>query len=1081
MWAKFYKVILNTPPVADNETQRLIALKHFAIMDTVAEEIFDDFTQLASQICGTPIALISLIDETRQWFKSRVGLAATETPRGISFCGHSIFAKELFEVEDALLDARFVDNPLVTSAPNIRFYAGAPLVTADGFALGTLCVIDTIPRQLTATQRNALNMLARQAMSQIEARLTLLQMAALNEELAERAAFDDTLLRSVEQSIISVNTNGMISSFSAGAEAMLGYQADELIDEKTILILHDADEVIACAAELGLNIDHTPQSQLQVLMAKTRAGGSGSCECSYVRKDGSHLAVSLSLSDMHNQAGVLVGFLAVARDISASKKAQQSLTDMADLLQHTGAMAKVGGWELDLVTMQLTWSRQVFCIHELDTTEPPAIADAINYYAPESQPLINAAVAVAISHGVPWDLELQLITAKGNRIWVRAQGAAVMQDGQAHSLKGAFQEITERKNSQLDLARLNRELLLLSICNEVLMHMRDENQLIAETCRVVVDIGGYKMAWVGYAESDTAQSISVPASFGCADAFLSTQNMSWSDNLVHEPAAKTIRSGQMTIVSELMQDADSTAKEQAAELGGDALVYLPLKNKAGSFGCWVLYAATARSFTQDEIRLLQELAANLASGIVNIRSENEREQLRVAMLKIATAVSVSGSETFFTQLVANMVSALGAQAGYIAELITEQPWQGRTIAVQVDDQVMANYDYKFTTAIFDRLFGLSDIAIVTEHAARDYASLSMMRFFKYQAFAALRLRSSSNQALGLLFVLFKQPIKVEFYERIDSILKIFAARTASELERMQAEDLMHEQASLLDKARDAIVVRNLEHKITYWNKGAEALYGWTAAAALGQYSYKLLKHELNAFDHAMVLLRESGEWVGELVKRHQNGTRLVIEARWTLVNNKQGQPSSIFSIESNISERKTEEEAIRQLAYFDPLTQLSNRRLLLTRLEHALAKTADNKEYGALIFIDMDNFKNLNDTMGHEQGDLLLQTVASTLKACVRDQDTVARLGGDEFVVMLEDLSVIRSKAKLRAVTIGNKILAKLDSTLSFDGYEHQSSSSIGIALFNRQTNSISDLLKQADTAMYLSKAAGRNTVSFFE
>jgi diguanylate cyclase (GGDEF)-like protein/PAS domain S-box-containing protein len=298
---------------------------------------------------------------------------------------------------------------------------------------------------------------------------------------------------------------------------------------------------------------------------------------------------------------------------------------------------------------------------------------------------------------------------------------------------------------------------------------------------------------------------------------------------------------------------------------------------------------------------------------------------------------------------------------------------------------------------------------------------------------------------------------------------------------MRAEAVIYEQASLLDKTRDAIVLTDLDCRITYWNKGAESLYGWTAEEALGQYNYLLLEHDAAASASASSLLHASGEWVGEIVKQHKNGQRIVIETHLTLMKNRQGQDYSIFAIESNISERKHAEEEIRQLAFYDQLTQLSNRRLLMNRLEYALAKTADNKEYGALIFIDMDNFKQLNDTLGHDKGDLLLQEVAKNLRACIREQDTVARLGGDEFVVLMEDLSVIRSQAQQRANKIASKILAKLDQTLNFDGYEHQSSSSIGIALFNHQSKSISDLLKQADTAMYRSKAAGRNTLSFFE
>ncbi len=199
-----------------NEKARVEALRSYRILDTDPEKAFDDLTILASHICETPVALISLIDADRQWFKSRIGVSVSETPREVAFCAKAIQQSELFVVPDATKDPRFSSNPFVVSDPKIRFYAGAPFKSSDGYSLGTLCVVDMVPRQLTASQQNALMALSRQVQAQFELRKNLLELRAALDERDRAEAERDQTIKDLQHALEHVNRlSGLLPACSA--------------------------------------------------------------------------------------------------------------------------------------------------------------------------------------------------------------------------------------------------------------------------------------------------------------------------------------------------------------------------------------------------------------------------------------------------------------------------------------------------------------------------------------------------------------------------------------------------------------------------------------------------------------------------------------------------------------------------------------------------------------------------------------------------------------------------------------------------------------------------------------------------
>ena len=530
-------------PVPKNEEERLEALKSYQILDSLSEAEFDRLTELASLICDVPISLVSLIDRDRQWFKSAVGIDLTETARDVAFCNHTIAGDGLMEVEDATMDARFKGNVFVTGDPKIRFYAGFPLIDAKGYALGSLCVIDTVPRKLTTNQKRSLELLADEVMSLIVERRKKQELVNfeqifrfsndligiigpdgfyrkinpsfktilgwdeayfLKTPISEQINPEDVGL--VQNQFEKLKTGEGIINYSqrtvtrAGAYRDIQWVAtgepltgnifvigrdvtEEKIKERKLkyneqnlrsyfentqglMCTHDLEGNFIKVNNAGAHmLGYTPaevvkkslfdlvpakgHDYLRAYLKEVVEKGESKGQMVTIHKDGSKRIWLYNNVLTKNEKGEQY-VIGNSIDITERFQLERELNRTKELLEQTSQLARIGGWELDNIDQKVTWSAMTREIHEAAGDYVVDLEKGIHFYKEgESRDKIAGAVTSAINEGIPFDVEVQIVTAKGRHIWVRVIGNPEMRDGVCIKVQGTFQDIDEKKRAQI--------------------------------------------------------------------------------------------------------------------------------------------------------------------------------------------------------------------------------------------------------------------------------------------------------------------------------------------------------------------------------------------------------------------------------------------------------------------------------------------------------------------------------------------------------------------------------------------------------------------------------------------------------
>ena len=564
---------LSKYPVPVNEKERLLALENYGILNSLSEDEYDRITELASLICDVPISLVSLVDEKRQWFKSKVGLKVNETSRDLAFCQYAIMGTERFDVEDAMLDERFKENALVTGDPNIRFYSGQPLIDPNGYALGTLCVIDSKPRVLSPKQQRALKILADEVMALITER-----------RQKEEFRYFEKLFQFSNDLICIVGTDGYFKKINSAFSKILGWNEEYILNTSCYEFVHPDDHEItrtelrkvgsgvqdttflqrlltkngeyrtiqwmgtpesitgnifgigrditeerekeqqlavnerklraffensqgfmcthdlegnfisvnnASVYVLGYSIeemlhmslyDIVPESRhtfIKAYLEKIKETGKASGQMATLHRDGSHrvwmynniLEVGPDGQDYIIGNGI---------DVTDRYNLQIDLERTKAMLEQTNKVARVGGWEVNMESRKVYWTSETKSIHGVEPDFKPEMATGIEFYKEgENRDKIQEAVNNGINNGTAWDLELQIINGKGKELWVRVLGNADFEEGKCKRIYGTFQDIDDKKRTELEVTASRKFLKdLLHAAREVSIVATDTEGLI---------------------------------------------------------------------------------------------------------------------------------------------------------------------------------------------------------------------------------------------------------------------------------------------------------------------------------------------------------------------------------------------------------------------------------------------------------------------------------------------------------------------------------------------------------------------------------------------------------------------------
>lgn len=449
-------------------------------------------------------------------------------------------------------------------------------------------------------------------------------------------------------------------------------------------------------------------------------------------------------------------------------------------------------------------------------------------------------------------------------------------------------DIAERKRTEAALRRVDRALRTISECNQIMVHAKNETELLEQACRIMVEHGGYRFAWIGYADADIAKVVRPVAHAGFEAGYLDMVKMTCdeSENGLG-PTHTAIRTGRLHIVPDISQDPSwNLHRPEALDRGYASEIVLPLMDQNRAFGALNIFSSESNAFDPEEIRLLTELAEDLAFGVLSLRTSIQRQRAEEQLRLHSSALNAAANAIMIADHDGNIQwinPAWSALTGYAAaETLGKNPR-----ILKSGNQEDAFYKNLWET--------------ITSGKVWRGELVNRRKDGSHYAEEATITPVADSGGRITHFIGIKQDIT----------------------ERQATQERVRAQAELLDLAQDAIIVRDMRGQVQYWNKGSERLTGWTAAEALGRLVTELLQPAGDAFKSATQALLDHGQWNGELKLAVKDGRTITVMSRWTQVNDKQGRPKSVLMINTDLTEQKRIESQFLRAQRMDSVGQLA--------------------------------------------------------------------------------------------------------------------------------------------------------------